>query len=177
MDQTPRTFRQIGRVVRPHGVRGELKVAPETDDPDRIEMLERVWVGADESSATCFDIVSVRNRPSKHGITTILELDGVQGRNEAEDLVGSSVFADDADLPPPDEGEYHLSDFEGMDVFTVDGEQIGVVQDVLEAPGQLLLLIHRPGGASVMVPMVEEFIASVDPEEGRLEIRPIEGLL
>ena len=52
-------FREMGRIVRPHGIQGELKVAPETDDPDRFQSLETIHVGPNSDSTTSFDILSV----------------------------------------------------------------------------------------------------------------------
>lgn len=177
MDDSLRSVRQIGRVVRPHGVKGELTVAPETDDPDRFEVIERVWIGADPESAMCFEILSVRNRPSRFGITTLLVLKGVESREDAERLAGQDVFASEDDLPPPEEGEFYLSDLAGMTVVSVSGDELGHVHDVLEAPGQNLLSIRRPDGSTALVPLVEEFLESVDLDEGVVVIRTIEGLL
>ena len=81
-----KTLREMGRIVRPHGVMGEIKVAPETDDPDRFTELKSVLVGSDEDSTTSFDIVSVRLQPSKYGITVLLTLSGMTDRQSAERL-------------------------------------------------------------------------------------------
>jgi 16S rRNA processing protein RimM len=167
----------MGRIVRPHGVLGELKVAPETDDPDRFHDLETVYIGADEASVTSFDIVSVRLQPSKYGITVLLGLDGVPNRNAAEAMGKQRIFASEDDLPSLEEGEYYLSDLIGLPVTTVEGEDIGSVADVMEGPGQDLLVVVRPSGGRVMIPLVPELVPEVDTARGQIVIDPVDGLL
>lgn len=178
----PRRFREMGRIIRPHGVVGEMKVAPETDDPDRFHSLETVHVGVDETSTTSFDIVSVRMQPSKHGITVLLGLSGISDRAGAQSMAKQRVFALESDLPPLEEGEYYLSDLVGLSVHLMEGdssgdEPIGTVVDVRETPGQDLLVIKKETGGQVMVPIVDEFVVAVDIEAGRLDLDPIEGLI
>lgn len=170
-------LREMGRIVRPHGVLGEVKVAPETDDPGRFHELETVYVGADEASAVSFDIVSVRLQPSKYGITVLLMLAGVSGREAAEAMCKKNVYADEADLPALEDGEYYFSDLIGLQVETLEGEQVGTVEDILEGPGQDLLVIRTPAGAKVMVPLVPELVPEIDIEAGRIGIDPVDGLL
>jgi 16S rRNA processing protein RimM len=170
-------FREMGRIVRPHGVLGEVKVAPETDDPDRFYELETIYVGADEASAVSFDIVSVRLQPSKYGITVLLMLAGVSGREAAEALCKNNVYADVADLPALEDGEYYLSDLVGLKAETLEGTEVGVVEDVLEGPGQDLLVIRTPAGGRVMVPLVPELVPDIDLDAGRIGIDPVDGLL
>ena len=170
-------LREMGRIVRPHGVLGELKVAPETDDPARFQVLETVYVGVDEASAVSFDIVSVRLQPSKYGITVLLMLEGVSGREAAEAMCKKNVYANEADLPALEDGEFYLSDLIGLPVSTLDGEEVGTVKDVLEGPGQDLLVIQTPSGGQVMVPLVPELVPEIDLDAGRIQIDPVDGLL
>lgn len=176
MDPRP-VLREMGRIVRPHGVLGEVKVAPETDDPGRFQELETVYVGVDEASAVSFDIVSVRLQPSKYGITVLILFDGVSSREAAEALGKKNVYADEADLPALEDGEYYLSDLIGLKVETLDGAEVGTVMDVLEGPGQDLLVIRTPSGGRVMVPLVPELVPEIDIDAGRIGIDPVDGLL
>lgn len=171
------TLREMGRIVKPHGVMGELKVAPETDDPDRFHSLETVHVGPEEGSTTSFDILSVRLQPSRYGITVLLQLDGISTRQEAEMLCKQRVFASQDDLPPLEEGEFFYSDLIGLAVETLDGESVGTVVDVYERPGQDLLVIQRVEGGRAMVPLVPELVPDVDLEGAVLRIDPVDGLL
>lgn len=171
------TLREMGRIVKPHGVMGELKVAPETDDPDRFHELKTIFVGADEASTSSFDIVSVRMQSSRHGITVLLTLEGVNSREAAEALNKLRVFASQDDLPPLEEGEYYLSDLIGLLVETVSGEPVGTVTDVFEGPGQDLLVVQRTDAGKAMVPLVPEIVPEIDIDHSIIRIDPIDGLL
>jgi 16S rRNA processing protein RimM len=171
------TLREMGRIVKPHGVLGELKVAPETDDPGRFQDLETVHVGPDEDSTTSFDIVSVRLQSSRHGTTVLLQVNGINSREAAQALAKQRVFASQDDLPPLEEGEFYFSDLIGLAVETLDGEHVGSVVDVFEKPGQDLLVIQRPKGGRVMIPLVPDIVPEIDIEGSVLRIDPVEGLL
>lgn len=172
-----RTYRLMGSVTRPHGVRGEVKVRPETDDPARFGELESVYLGEDEATLVRYTVTRVRFQPMGSGTAVILSLDGVTDREGAERLAGKPVLADEADLPPLADDEFYLGDLVGIAASGIDGERLGVVRDVLELPAQPVLVIERPDGSRVMVPFVDEFVEAVDPGEGLLVLRPVDGLL
>lgn len=167
----------VGRVLRAHGVRGEMKVTPETDDPQRFEALERVYVGGSAAAAVEQAVASVRYQPTKRGLLVLLKLADVDTPEAVEALRGSWIFASEADLPPLEEGEVFLHDLVGLDVVTETDEPVGVVRDVLEGPAQPLYVIARKGRPDVLVPAVPDLVVDVDLEARRITIRPIEGLL
>ena len=170
-------LREMGRIVQPHGIGGELKIAPETDDPSRFQDLKTIYVGSSRETALSFDIMSVRLQPSKYGITVVVGLSGVVGRDEAEKLSKLTVYAREDDLPELEDGEYFLSDLLELDVQLEDGVHIGKVIDVIEGRGQNILLVAREGLPNVMIPMVDEFIVEIDCDPNSITIDPIEGLL
>ncbi len=171
----------MGRVGRPHGVRGELKAIPETDTPERFAGLDRLFVGpAERVREVALD--GVRFQYPKGRTVPLLALAGVESLEAAEDLRGAMLWADVDDLPPLDEGEAYLHDLVGLDVFLVDdegaeaGEPFGTVADVYEA-AQLLFAIDRPGASQVLLPDVPEFVLRLDLAARRLYVRPPEGLI
>ena len=177
MTERPARFREIGRVVGAKGVIGELKVAPETDDPARFLELDSVFIGTDPETAEHFVIETAQIRPSRFGPTVILTLAGVASRAAAETLCKRRVFASEEDLPAPATGEYFLSDLIGLDVFDTDSVRIGRVEDVYDMPGHDVLVIRTDDGREAMIPAVPEFLKELDLESGRLVVSLIEGLL
>lgn len=177
MNQAPTDLREIGRIVKPHGVQGAFKVAPETDDPDRFLSLERVFVGPNAGSTTSFDIVSVRIQPSRYGQTIILELAGVTDRTAAEQMGKPRVFAAETDLPELEEGEYYVDELIGLDVDDGTGEIVGSIADVLELPGQDRLLVRKKSGGEALFPFVPDLVESIDFETGIVRLVRVEGLL
>ncbi len=167
---------QVGFIFRPHGVRGELKINPETSSPDQFERFEQIWVGPDEHDASPYVPTSVRYQQTKRGTTVILQLDGVGSRERAEAITKQSLFVP-AEALEVDEDELMLHTLVDLDVVLTTDERIGVVEDVLEHPAHITLTIRCTDGREVMIPFVADFVHDVDLDAGRLVVTPIEGLL
>lgn len=167
----------VGTCGPPHGVRGEVKVIPETDDPERLAALDRVFVGADAERARERTVEALRFQPTKRGVVALVRFSGIDDRDQAEFLRGQSVFAAEADLPALEEDDVFLHDLLGLDVVTDDGTEVGTVGDVMTGGAQNLLVVRRPGQPDVLVPDVDEIVTTIDLDAERITIRPPEGLL
>lgn len=168
----------VGRVVRAHGTGGEVKVAPETDDPDRLAALPTLYVGRSERDAAPHAVEGVRFQQTKRGPLALVKLEDVGGREAANGLKKMRVFAAAADLPPLEDGEAFIHDLIGLRVESAGDEPIGTVKDVLDVPAHAVYVVGRPGGRpDALIPAVEAFVEEVDLEAGRLVVCPIEGLL
>lgn len=176
-DVAPEAMVQVGFVFRAHGMEGELKVNPEhTDDPERFEELDTVYLGRSPHAVTRHEIASVRYQETKRGTTVILGLADVASRSDAEAVIKQNVFADEADLELADD-EIFIHDLVGLSVVTEAGETLGTVANYMEMPAQDVFVVHRPEAGEAMIPAVEDFIVDIDLDGGRLVVRPIEGLL
>ena len=170
----------IGLVGKPHGFRGEVKVRPETDDPDRYVDLERVWVGATPEAARELRLDGVRFQYPKGRTVVLLGFEGVDTQEAVEELRGANVYALQDELPALADGEVYVHDLIGLAVIEVDeggaevGE-IGTVRDVFEG-AQLLYQIRRADGSDVLLPDVDAFVLGIDLDAGRMLVRPPEGI-
>jgi 16S rRNA processing protein RimM len=179
---TPRELVLMGRCGRAHGIRGEVKVHPETDDPGRFADLDRVFVGPAPADVRVYTVESVRYQFPKGEVVVLLGLEEVEGRDGAEALVHQRVYAAVADLPPLAEDEIYVHDLIGMAVVEVDeagepvGEPLGAVRDVFDGLAQDLVVVAREGRPDVLVPDVPEIVVGVDEAGRRLFVRPPEGL-
>lgn len=167
----------VGRIGKPHGVQGEMKVVPETDDPERFADLETCYVGAQPEAVMPYAVASVRYQHSKRGITVLLGLDAIGDRNEAETLRGQLVYAHLDDLPALEDDEFFIEDLIDLDVITTDGDAVGTIVDVMDLPSHPVYVVARPGQPDALIPGVPEFLEIIDLEAGRVVLRPIEGLL
>lgn len=165
----------VGRVGRPHGLRGEVTVEVRTDDPDQRFAAGSV-LATDPAAKGPLTIESAR----WHSGRMLIRFAGCQDREAAEELRGIVLVVDSADLPPsadPDEfGDHELI---GLRVVTVAGEDVGQVADVLHY-GQDLLVVSGAGarqGAEILVPFVAALVPAVDVAVGQLVIDPPPGLL
>ena len=170
----------MGRLGRPHGIRGDVKLTPETDDPTRFQTLRRVFLGRTPDTATERTMSNVRFQYPKGRVVVLVKLDGVDTPEGAEALRNVNVYADEADLPALQDGEAFLHDLVGLAVWTVDdagdpAEAIGTVRDLYDG-AQLLFAIARPGLPDAFLPDVPEFVLAVDLPGRRLIVRPPEGL-
>ena len=171
------TLLLIGRVGRPHGLRGECKVIPETDDPERILRLRSAYVGDTPADARAYAIRSARAQQTKLGALVLLRLEGVEDVQGAAALSQRSVYARETDLPPLASDEFFLHDVVGLAVLTDTGDAIGVVRDVWATPANNIYVVARPGKRDALIPATPAFIEKVDIKGRKLVVRPIEGLL
>jgi 16S rRNA processing protein RimM len=168
----------VGRVGRPHGIRGEVTVQVHTDDPDLRFAAGSVL--ATEPTARGPLTVSASRWHSGRLLVTFA---GYADRDQAEDLRGTLLVMDSSEVgPAEDPGEFHDYQLIGLDVLTRAGEPVGVVADVLHQ-GQDLLVIRSAGGGAageqgeVLVPFVAAIVPEIDVTAGRLVIDPPPGLL
>ena len=166
----------VGRIIKAHGIKGEVKVVPETDDPERFLDFESVYIGPKPGEVEEYTVKGIRFQPSSKGITVLAFFDEVKTRTDADALAKSSLYVTEDALGLEDD-EYFLHDLIGCSVKNTEGEDIGVVKDVLEMPAHMVYLISRSGKPDVMVPAVEAFIEEVDLEIRQITISSIEGLI
>jgi 16S rRNA processing protein RimM len=165
----------VGRVVKAHGVTGELVVDVRTDDPDLRFAPGSVLraKGSDRRERT-YTVETVR----PHGSRLLLRLEGVADRNGADALRGSVFLIDSADLPPIDEDDtYYDHQLEGLRVRTTAGLEIGTVTEVLHTAAGELLAVKRDDDPELLVPFVSAIVTSVSLEDGIVDIDPPDGLL
>ncbi len=162
----------VGRVRKPHGVRGEIAVEPDSDVEGRfavgVELLARLQSGAVR------ELTIAASRP--HGDVLLVRFDGVDDRDEAELLRSALLEVRRAAVPPPPEGSYYF--YELIDSVCVDltlGE-LGRVENVIEDGGGLLLELATSSG-KLLVPFVEAYVRTVDVEAARIELDLPPGLI
>jgi 16S rRNA processing protein RimM len=165
----------VGRILRPHGVRGEVVVEVRTDDPD-VRLAAGVVLATEPAAAGPLTVTRAR----WHSGRLLLSFQGVADRDRADDLRGVMLVVDSEDLEDvADPDEFRDHQLIGLAVIGPDGEHVGEVADVLHY-GQDLLVVAGSGaraGAEIMVPFVAELVPVVDLQAGRLVIDPPAGLL
>ena len=167
----------VGRIGRPHGIRGEVVIGVRTDEPDL-----RFAVGATLGSGPTpdGDIPSGHLRVASarwHSGQLLVAFAGITDRTAAGELTGSWLSVDSGQLPaPPDPDEFRDHELIGLSVRTRAGEAVGVVTDVLHY-GQDLLVVRRADRGETLVPFVKAIVPEVDVAAGLLVIDPPPGLL
>lgn len=171
----------VGRVGRPHGIRGDVTIEVRTDVPQR-----RFAVGAvlgREGGGDPLTVAAVH----WHSGRLLIRFDGVEDRSAAEalrdvlltiDLAEAGSPVDDDEDAESDAGDtWWDRDLVGLEAVTTAGSSLGRVTDVIHAPAGDLLAVGRPDGGEHLVPFVREIVPTVDPAAGRIVVDPPPGLL
>ncbi|WP_422738772.1 ribosome maturation factor RimM [Micromonospora sp. WMMD729] len=179
----------VGRVGKPHGIRGEVTVEVRTDEPEARFAPGTVLStepGAVPPPAPA-DGPGVPFRvPAKltieqarfHQGRLLVAFDGILDRNTAEALRGTLLVVDSADVEPPeDPEEFHDHQLVGLAVVTPSGEHLGEVARIDHAPSSDLLVLRRPEGRTALIPFVRAIVPEVDLAGGRVIVDPPAGLL
>ena len=161
----------VGRIGRPHGVRGEVSVDVRTDDPDR-RYAAGIVLTADPSRAP-LTVVQARWH---HG-RLLVKFAESEGREGAEALRGQLLVVDSSTAGATGDGEYWDHQLVGLAVLRTDGTRVGEIQAVIHVPGSDLLAVRRDDGGEALIPFVKAMVPTVDVAGGRVVIDPPEGLL
>ena len=151
-------YLRIGVVLKPQGIRGELKVLPLTDDPRRFTQLKEVYLEGKEGGYEKRALLSASVREDAVYCT----ISGVEDRDAAEAL------RDRAHAVKLPKGRYFVCDVIGCGVWNSRGEQLGTLEDVFETGANDVYAIRRPDGKRILVPALKKLLTLVDVEQGRI---------
>jgi 16S rRNA processing protein RimM len=165
---------EVGRVAGPHGVAGQIRVKPYSNDPSGLLAVRTVRLSAEGGGgAKRVGDFEVRTAQPKGGFA-VFSLGGIDTPEVAKEWSGASVSVLREELPPPEEGEYYVMDLIGCEVVDAAGIRVGEIVGVEEGPAHDWLAIRREDGETLL-PMVSEFIREVDVAERRIVVAPPEG--
>lgn len=167
---------RVGTVVTTHGLKGEVKVYPTTEDPDRFFDLDKVWLDLSGSMENLRELHVERVRFSKN--LAIVKFEGIDSIDDVLPFRHGELYVDRADAIPLEEGAYFVGDLIGIDVLDdVSGECLGTVKDILETGANNVLIVKNQK-KDLMIPYVRgQFITDVQPEQGFLKVHLIPGIL
>lgn len=159
----------VGQIGRPHGLRGEIRVNPMGGLPRGLEGYTSFYLGRGD------DIRRVQIESHRiHGRLVLVKFRGVDTAQDARELVHQTLYVDRSEMPPLEEGEYYHADLIGCGVLDETGTELGKVVDVF-ATGAHDVLVVAFSGREWMLPVVSEYVVSIDVEEGRIAVRATDG--
>jgi len=163
---------QVGVISSTHGIRGEVKVFPTTDDPQRFKKLKTVKM---EMGKEQIDLEIIGVKFFKKFV--ILKFKGIDNINDVEKYKGAALLIDRQDALPLQEDEYFITDMIGMKVYTEDEKEFGVLQDVMETGANDVYVIASIEHGEVLLPAIRQCVLSVDIKEQKMVISLMKGLL
>ena len=164
-------FLQVGVISSTHGIRGEVKVFPTTDDPARFKKMKIVLLDTGKE-LTELEVQSVKFFKQ----FVILKFRGIDNINDIEIYKGKSLLVPREDAVELEENEYYIADLIGMEVVTDEGE-FGILRDVMETGANEVYIIDSKEHGEVLIPAIRDCILDVDVENRRMKIRLMDGLI
>ena len=163
---------QVGVISSTHGVRGEVKVFPTTDDVTRFRQLKKVYLDTGREML----LLEIQNVKFFKQFA-IMKFKGIDNINDIEKYRGKSLMIDREDAVDLEEDEYFIADMIGMKVCTEDGSEFGTLKDVMETGANDVYIIDSLEHGEVLIPAIRECILDVDMDEERMTIHLMEGLV
>ena len=163
---------QVGIITSTHGVRGEVKVYPTTDDPRRFRRLKEVVLDTGKEKMN-LEIEGVKFFKK----FVILKFKGLDNINDIEKYRQKSLYVTRKNAVRLQRDEYFIADLIGLKVQDEDGKELGTVKDVIETGANDVYEVEMTDGKSLLLPAIKQCILNVDVENGTMQVHVLEGLL
>jgi len=162
----------IAKIIGAHGVRGEIKVYPLTDNVRRFSKLKRCYIGKENVDGSLYEVLSARNDRGN----VLIKLDGVCDRDKAESLKGLFISVDREDAVKLPKGQFFIVDLIGLKVVDDELGELGSIADVYETGANFIITVKRKGKKDLLIPYLKSCCYSTDIENKLMKVRLPEGL-
>lgn len=162
---------QVGVITSTHGVRGEVKVFPTTDDPARFKKLKQVILD-DGKQKIDMEIQSVKFFKNM----VILKFKGIDSINDVEKYRRAQLLVTRENAVPLEEDEYFIADLIGLSVITDEGEDLGTIVDVMQTGANDVYVVKTLQKEEILIPAIKDCIKNVDLEKGQILVHLLPGL-
>ena len=163
---------EVGQIVNTFGIKGEVKVMPFTDDINRFDYLEKVYVKTRKDEKQ-YKVENTRY----HKNMVLLKLEGIENPEQAEMLRNAFLEIDREDAIPLEEGTYFIADLIGLEVYTDEGKLLGKVEDIYNAGANDIYVVKDELGKQILLPGIDEVIKEVDLDNEKIIVHLIPGLI
>jgi 16S rRNA processing protein RimM len=161
----------IGRVVKPHGVKGKMKLEYFGEDLRRFSLYHEIFIEDEKGGVESYEILEAIPQPPR----LILRLKGIEKIEETEPLMGKKILIEREGLPELEEGEYYWADLLGMKVETQEGKRIGKVKEIFPTGANDVYVVEGKRG-EIFLPATGEVIQSIDLKKGVMKVVRMGGL-
>ena len=172
LQQPELRYLAVGRIVKAHGVHGEVSVDVLTDFPERFDTTEWIYLG-NEFEAEAYRLKKFR----WHKKNILLTLEGVDDRDQAGRLRGLCVQVPIGDVVPLPEGDYYLYELIGLQIVTTNGQTLGKVVNILETGANDVYVVETPDKTDILLPAIPDVVKEIDTDAGKITVELIDGLI
>jgi len=163
----------VGVILRPHGVKGFVKVMPTTDDPNRFRDLSEVELFKDEESLGSYRMERMELQPRY----VLVKFRGLDTPEAAEPLRGADLTLPREACLPLEDDQFYQFDLIDAEVYTTAGRRLGKVAEIMSCPANDVWVVRDEDDREWLLPAIRSVIKNVDLDRQRIEIEPLEGLL
>ncbi len=164
-------FLRVGVITSTHGIRGEVKVFPTTDDPQRFKKLKQVILDNGKETKD-LEITSVKFQKNM----VILKFKGIDNINDVEKYKQADLLVTREHAVKLEEGEYFIVDLIGLKGTTDEGEDIGTLSDVIQTGANDVYVFSKEGEKDLLVPKIPDCVKEINLEEGTILVHLLPGL-
>ncbi len=165
-------YLRVGVITTTHGVRGEVKVFPTTDDPNRFKDLKKLYLDTGKELLT-LEIEGVKFFKQ----LVILKFKGIDNINEIEKYRGRDLLINREDAVKLEEGEYFIFDLIDSTVYTEDGKELGILTEILTTAANDVYVVKTPEAKEVLIPSIKECILDIDVANKKITVHLLNGML
>ena len=165
-------YLKVGVITTTHGIRGEVKVFPTTDEPERFRDIKRLFLQT-KNERMELEVAGVKFFKQM----VILKFKEFDSINDVEKYKGCELYVSRDQAVPLEENEYYIADLIGMEVRLEDGHLLGTLKDVLETGANDVYCVETKNYGEVLIPAIKQCIIKVEVEEGRMTVRLLPGLI
>ena len=162
---------RVGVIANTHGIRGEVKVYPTTDDLNRFDQLKEVILDTGRERIN-LQVQGVRYFKNM----AILKFKGIDNINDIEKYKGKDLLVTRENAVPLEENEYYIADLIDMEVYNEDGSRLGILNDVMQTGANDVYVIALENGKELLLPNIDQCILDVNTEENKMTVHVLEGL-
>ena len=165
-------YLEIGQIVNTFGIKGMVKIKPFTDDINRFDKLEKVYIKNKDGKKE-YQIQEVKY----HKNMVLMKLEGVDTLEQAEILRQSYLLVNREDEEPLEEGVYYIVDLIGLEVYTDENIFLGKVDDIFNTGSNDIYVVKDGKGKQILLPGIPDVLKNVDLEKGKITVHLIPGLM
>ena len=165
-------YLEIGQIVNTFGIKGMVKVKPFTDNIERFNNLEKIYI-KNKSGQTEYKIQEIKY----HKNMVLIKFEGIENPEQADLLRNSYLIVDRETEEPLEPGRYYIVDMIGLDVFTDDNEYLGKLEDIYNTGSNDIYVVKNESGKQVLLPAIEDVIKNIDMDNKKVIVHLIPGLV
>ena len=159
---------EIGKIVNTYGIKGQLKIVPYTDNIKRFEKLKKIYIN--EKEYLIENVKYIKN-------IVILKLQGINTIEQAEEYRNLYMYIDRKDAIKLPKDTYFIRDLIGIEVYTNDGEKLGIIDDIFKTGSNDVYFVRNSLGKQIVLPAISSVIEKIDLENKKVTVNLIKGLI